>query len=45
MPVVALVIAFVPASVMAEGGRLNVRADLEYLYSDTERKDRETGRN
>jgi hypothetical protein len=41
--VVALVIASGPASVMAEGGHINVRADLEYLFSDIERKDDNTG--
>jgi hypothetical protein len=41
--VVALVIASGPASVMAQGGRINLRADLEYQFSDIERKDNDTG--
>jgi hypothetical protein len=41
--VVALVIASGPASVMAQGGRINLRADLEYLFSDIERKEDGTG--
>ncbi len=41
--VVALVIASAPPNVMAEGSRIGVRADLEYLFSDIERKDGDTG--
>jgi len=43
LSVVALVIASAPASVMAQGGRIDLRADLEYQYSDIERKDSNTG--
>ncbi|MBW2543219.1 MAG: hypothetical protein JRF15_14130 [Deltaproteobacteria bacterium] len=39
----ALVIASAPASVMAEGGQISVRADLEYQYADTEIKDEASG--
>jgi hypothetical protein len=41
--VVALVIASGPPNVMAEGGRIGARVDLEYLFSDIERKDHNTG--
>jgi len=40
--VVALVIASAPASVMAQGGRINLRADLEYQYAEIERTDNDT---
>jgi hypothetical protein len=39
----ALVIASDPASVMAENGRINARLEAEYLYSDIENKDENTG--
>jgi len=41
--VVALVVAAGPASVMAQGGRINARADLEYQYSDAASKQKDTG--
>ena len=40
--VVALVITAAPANVMAEGGRINARSELEYQYSDISSKDNDT---
>jgi hypothetical protein len=40
--VVALVIASAPAGVMAQSGRINLRADLEYQFADIETTDNDT---
>ena len=41
--VVLLVIAALPTAVRAEGTRLRLMADVEYLYSDIDTEDNETG--
>jgi hypothetical protein len=43
VPVVLFVMAAFPATVLAEGGHLNARIDLEFLGSNTETEDKETG--